>query len=125
MQHSRIFTRPITIASRSSSSQYENKVADPRKMRALGFCVSIAHARFMAAQFVRRGLPATAVSADTSSEEREGALRDLKLGKICTIFCVDLFNEGVDVPEVDTVLFLRPTESSLISCRARSRTKAS
>lgn len=90
------------------------KIAEPMRMSALGFCVSVAHARFMAAEFQRRGIPSVAVSADTSSDDREAALRDLKNGKICVIFCVDLFNEGVDVPEVDTVLFLRPTESSLI-----------
>lgn len=92
----------------------EEKVADPRTMRALGFCVSVAHAQFMAREFERAGLPSVAVSADTSSEERESALRELRDGKLRVVFCVDLFNEGVDVPEVDTVLFLRPTESALV-----------
>ncbi|MBS1856155.1 MAG: DUF3427 domain-containing protein [Acidobacteria bacterium] len=90
------------------------KVANPQSMRALGFCLSVAHAHFMAREFSRQGLPATAVSVDSSIDEREGALRDLRDGKINVVFCVDLFNEGVDVPEVDTVLFLRPTESSLV-----------
>jgi superfamily II DNA or RNA helicase/HKD family nuclease len=91
-----------------------DKIANPRAIRALGFCVSIAHARFMASEFSRQGLASTAVSAETPVAEREGALRDLKHGKINVLFCVDLFNEGVDVPEVDTVLFLRPTESALV-----------
>ena len=52
--------------------------------------------------------------AETSSEDREAALRDLRDGKVNVVFCVDLFNEGVDVPEIDTVLFLRPTESALV-----------
>jgi hypothetical protein len=71
-----------------------DKIANPRAMRALGFCVSVAHARFMAGEFSRQGLPSTAVSAETSSAERDGALRDLKDGKINVLFCVDLFNEG-------------------------------
>lgn len=91
-----------------------DKIANPQSMRALGFCLSVAHARFMAGEFSRHGLPARAVSAESSIDEREGALRDLKDGKINVVFCVDLFNEGVDVPEIDTVLFLRPTESCLV-----------
>lgn len=91
-----------------------DKIANPQTMRALGFCVSVAHANFMAQEFARRGLAAVAVSADTPSDERDAALRGLRDGKVNVIFCVDLFNEGVDVPEVDTVLFLRPTESALI-----------
>jgi hypothetical protein len=92
----------------------QDKIADPAAMRALGFCVSVAHARFMAQEFARRGLPSLAVSADTPGEEREGALRALRDRRLNVVFCVDLFNEGVDVPEVDTVLFLRPTESALV-----------
>src|SRR5690606_10030906 len=92
----------------------EDKIANPAVMRALGFCVSVAHARFMAAEFTRRGLPAVAVSANTSVADREAALRDLRDRKVNVLFCVDLFNEGVDVPEIDTVLFLRPTESALV-----------
>jgi superfamily II DNA or RNA helicase/HKD family nuclease len=92
----------------------QDKIADPSAMRALGFCVSVAHARFMAHEFSRRGLPSVAVSADTSGADRETALRDLREGRVNVVFCVDLFNEGVDVPEVDTVLFLRPTESALV-----------
>ena len=92
----------------------QDKVTDPLAMRGLGFCVSVAHARFMAYEFSRRGLPAVAVSADTLSHERDEALRDLRDGKVNVIFCVDLFNEGVDIPEIDTVLFLRPTESALV-----------
>ena len=54
------------------------------------------------------------MSADTPADDREAALRDLRDGKVNVVFCVDLFNEGVDVPEIDTVLFLRPTESALV-----------
>jgi hypothetical protein len=83
-------------------------------MRALGFCVSIAHARFMARRFTDAGLPSLAVSADTDSEDRRAAVESLRAGRVRALFAVDLFNEGVDLPEVDTLLFLRPTESALV-----------
>ena len=83
-------------------------------MRALGFCVSIAHAEFMARKFTAAGLPSLAVSANTDSDDRKQALLDLRAGRIRALFAVDLFNEGVDLPEVDTLLFLRPTESALV-----------
>jgi superfamily II DNA or RNA helicase/HKD family nuclease len=92
----------------------EKTVTNLRTMRAIGFCVGVAHAEFMATEFRRARVPALAVSADTGREERDQALRDLKSGKINVVFAVDIFNEGVDVPEVDTVLFLRPTESATI-----------
>jgi superfamily II DNA or RNA helicase/HKD family nuclease len=88
-----------------------DRIGDVRAMCALGFCVSVAHANYMAARFVAAGIPAVAVSAGTPMEERENALRRLRSREINVVFAVDLFNEGVDVPEIDTVLFLRPTES--------------
>jgi hypothetical protein len=84
---------------------------DAKAMRALGFCVSIDHARFMAKHFKQHGVPAVAVWGDSPPTERTAALRDLAAGKVRVVFSVDLFNEGVDVPAVDTVLMLRPTES--------------
>jgi superfamily II DNA or RNA helicase/HKD family nuclease len=84
---------------------------DAGSMRALGFCVSIEHARFMANHFRRHGIAAAAVWGDSTHAEREAALRDLAAGRVQVVFSVDLFNEGVDVPAVDTVLLLRPTES--------------
>lgn len=80
-------------------------------MRALGFCVGIDHARFMARHFVAAGIPAVAVWADSPREVRQSALRDLRDGRVNAVFSVDPFNEGVDVPLVDTVLMLRPTDS--------------
>ncbi|MEO8195740.1 MAG: DEAD/DEAH box helicase family protein, partial [Thermoanaerobaculia bacterium] len=94
--------------------QVRQKHRDVRGMRALGFCVSIAHAEFMARRFTEAGLPALAVSAETESEDRKAALDALRAGKVRALFAVDLFNEGVDLPEVDTILFLRPTESALV-----------
>jgi superfamily II DNA or RNA helicase/HKD family nuclease len=88
-----------------------SRVDDTRRMRALGFCVSVEHARFMARVFREAGIAARAVWADSSDEDRRGALRDLATGVLNVLFSVDLFNEGVDIPAVDTVLFLRPTDS--------------
>lgn len=87
------------------------RVDDPTRMRALGFCVSIDHARFMARTFREGGVAATAIWSDTSEEERRQALRDLAERRVNVVFSVDLFNEGVDVPALDTVLMLRPTDS--------------
>jgi superfamily II DNA or RNA helicase len=91
-----------------------DRVLDVRRMRALGFCVSVAHAHYMALRFTKAGIPAVAVSAETDSEERTDALRKLRAREVNVVFAVDLFNEGVDVPEIDTVLFLRPTESATV-----------
>ena len=87
------------------------RVDDVKSMTALGFCVSVDHARFMARAFGEAGIKATAIWADTPKEERQQALRDLAMRRVNIVFSVDLFNEGVDVPEVDTLLMLRPTDS--------------
>ncbi|MET9363175.1 DUF3427 domain-containing protein [Streptomyces sp. NPDC006632] len=92
----------------------QDKVADPTTMRALGFCVSVAHAHFMAEHFQRAGLNAVALSGETPTGERKQALADLKAEKIQVIFSVDLFNEGLDIPDVDTLLLLRPTASATV-----------
>jgi superfamily II DNA or RNA helicase/HKD family nuclease len=94
--------------------QLQNKLRDTNTMKALGFCVSIAHAEFMARRFTDAGLPSQAVSANTDSDTRRKALADLQKGTLRALFAVDLFNEGVDLPAVDTLLFLRPTESALV-----------
>ncbi|GGM65974.1 DUF3427 domain-containing protein [Dactylosporangium sucinum] len=94
--------------------QLEQHVTDVATIRCLGFCVSVAHARFMAAQFEKLGVAALAVSAETPEEDRAAALRDLDEGRLQVIFSVELFNEGVDVPSVDTLLMLRPTESATL-----------
>jgi superfamily II DNA or RNA helicase/HKD family nuclease len=91
--------------------ELSRRTGDPAQIRALGFCVSITHARFMARVFNEAGIKATAVWADTPDAERAAALQDLKHRRTNVVFSVDLFNEGVDVPAVDTVLFLRPTDS--------------
>lgn len=85
--------------------------------QALGFCCSREHAREMAKEFSKRGIPSVAVFSDASgeyTEDRNVAIRQLKQGKIRVIFSVDMFNEGVDITSVDMVMFLRPTESPIV-----------
>jgi superfamily II DNA or RNA helicase/HKD family nuclease len=94
--------------------ELRDKVDDVAGMRALGFCVSVEHARYMAETFAAAGFSARAVWVDTAPAERAAALRELRNREINIIFTVDLFNEGLDIPEVDTVLFLRPTESATV-----------
>lgn len=87
---------------------------NPLQTRGLGFCVSKAHAEFMARFFNENGIPATALTAESPTEVRRSAQARLRERQINFIFVVDLYNEGVDIPEVDTLLFLRPTESLTI-----------
>jgi superfamily II DNA or RNA helicase/HKD family nuclease len=91
-----------------------DKVADLSSMKALAFCVSREHARYMTKVFNDAGIPSATVLGDTASNDREGAVRDLREGVVQVLFSVDVFNEGVDVPAINTVLFLRPTESSTV-----------
>jgi len=95
-------------------SELHNTVADPARMRALGFCVSVEHAHFMAERFRARGLRAEALDASTPADLRQAALRRLQSGELQILFAVDLFNEGLDIPSIDTVLLLRPTESAVV-----------
>lgn len=92
----------------------QDKVESPGRMRALGFCVSIQHAEFMAERFNAAGIPSRAITSQTSREDRAAALAALRERRVNVLFAVDLFNEGLDIPTVDTVLFLRPTESATV-----------
>ncbi len=94
--------------------QLNNLVLEPSTMRALGFCVSVAHAEFMAQVFREAGIAATAVSGATPTADRLRALDDLRHRRVNVLFAADLFNEGIDLPDVDTLLFLRPTESATL-----------
>ncbi len=89
-------------------------VTDINDIRGLGFCVSVEHAKFMAEHFNVWGTPSISLTSDSTDEERDTAKRRLLSGDVKFIFVVDIYNEGVDIPEVNTVLFLRPTESLTI-----------
>lgn len=96
-------------------------IARPDKVRALGFCATIKHAEFMSDQFNKAGLPALWLSGEDDRDRRQAAIRSLSEGAIQYVFTVDLFNEGVDIPSIDTVLFLRPTESLTIFLQQMGR----
>lgn len=91
-----------------------DKVGDLSGMKALGFCASVDHARFMAAYCQRANINAAVVVGETGSTERAEAFEGLRNGSISILFGVDVFNEGVDIPDVNTALFLRPTQSATI-----------
>ena len=81
--------------------------------RTLAFCVSVIHAEYMAAQFEKSGITSAAVYSGSTLGRTE-ALEHLRDGRLSVIFSVDLFNEGVDLPSIDTVMMLRPTESKVL-----------
>ncbi len=91
--------------------EFVDRVDDIEKVRALGFCVSVDHAQFMARIFSQNGIPSIAISGDTPEDVRRNTLSDLQDGRLTVLFSVDLFNEGLDVPNVNTLLLLRSTES--------------
>lgn len=95
-------------------AEVDERVADVGTMRALGFCASIDHAEFMARRFAEAGIAAGAISSRTGPEERARLLAALRARAVNVLFTVDLLNEGVDIPDIDTVLFLRPTESATV-----------
>jgi len=86
---------------------------DKAQKRTLAFCVSIKHADFMADRFQREGIRAAAVYGG-SKLDRSEALEQLEQGRLQVLFSVDLFNEGIDLPAIDTVMMLRPTESKVL-----------
>lgn len=94
--------------------ELQDKVTSTEHMRAIGFCVSVQHAHYMAKVFNNAGIKSVAVSGVTDDDERALALKQLRKREINCIFAVDLFNEGLDLPQVDTILLLRPTQSATI-----------
>ena len=88
-------------------------ITDVRKMKALAFCVSKKHAQYMTEQLLLKGIKADILTSDNTTE-RQQKQQDIRSGNINVLCVVDIFNEGVDIPEVDTLLFLRPTESLTI-----------
>jgi superfamily II DNA or RNA helicase len=87
---------------------------DLSQVRGIGFCVTVAHAQHMAEMFNSQGIISATLVGETSDEERTKLLQDFRAGRLTFVFACDVFNEGLDVPEVNTVLFLRPTESLTI-----------
>ena len=82
--------------------------------KTIGFCASVRHAKHMVEYFNKNGINATCILGETSKEERKKTTEIFKKGKLDLIFVVDVFNEGVDIPNIETVMFLRPTTSYTI-----------
>ena len=114
---SKIYTLSGMIANRRADlviSSVLKYVTDIDEVKGLGFCVTVEHAEFMCRYFNEHGIPSMYLTGQSPDEERRGAKESLVSGKVRFIFVVDIYNEGVDIPEVNTVLFLRPTESLTI-----------
>jgi superfamily II DNA or RNA helicase/HKD family nuclease len=102
------------VRARLVVNEWRRLVAEPRRSRALVFCVSVAHAEFMTEWLNRAGLPSACVVGATPPDERRRAPQRLTSGDLCALVTVDLYNEGVDLPLVDTLLLLRPTQSPVL-----------
>lgn len=101
----------------ATRARAENILAEYRRLagrRTLAFCCSVVHADFMATYFRAQGIATAAVHSAPSSAPRAQSLEDLANGTISVVFAVDILNEGVDIPNVDTVMLLRPTESNIL-----------
>ena len=86
---------------------------DIKNVCAIGFCVSVKHAEFMHEKFSSKGM-SSAYLTSANTEERNTIIQKFRRKEINYLFVVDIFNEGIDIPEIDTLLFLRPTESLTI-----------
>ncbi len=98
----------------------EKYLSNLNEVCAIGFCVSKKHAQFMAKKFLEKGLKAADLTSDNSND-RVSLLNKLKAKEINYLFVVDMFNEGVDIPQIDTILFLRPTDSLTIFLQQMGR----
>ncbi|MDD6033404.1 MAG: DUF3427 domain-containing protein, partial [Oscillospiraceae bacterium] len=111
---SRLYTLSGAAANRRASlivTSLLKYVTDINDVKGLGFCVSVEHAAFMCRYFNDHGIPSIFLTGQSAEEERASARRRLVDGEVRFIFVVNIYNEGVDIPEINTVLFLRPTES--------------
>ncbi|WP_300783834.1 DUF3427 domain-containing protein [Enhydrobacter sp.] len=105
-------TQALATQQRAQNAFEQHQKHGGRK--SIGFCCSIAHADFMAQFFNERGVRAAAIHSGPTSAPRVTSLEQLQTGQLDIVFAVDILNEGVDLPEIDTVLMLRPTESVIV-----------
>jgi superfamily II DNA or RNA helicase/HKD family nuclease len=101
-----------TIRNQRVLKELNSKLPDLGAMKALVFCVAVDHAQQVAKDFSAAGVKTKSVTAST--ENRNQIIQELRTGQIQAITTVDVFNEGVDIPEVDTIVLLRPTESPVV-----------
>jgi len=85
-----------------------------RQSRTLAFCAGVAQAEYLANYFFRHGVAAWALTGKNTLDERRRVLAELERGDLSIIFSVDLFNEGLDIPSTDTIMLVRPTDSSVV-----------
>jgi len=102
------------VRARLVVNEWRRLASDAGRSRAIVFCVSVAHAEFMTDWLNRAGLPAACVVGTTASDQRRRAPQRLLCGELCALVTVDLYNEGIDLPMVDTLLLLRPTQSPVL-----------
>ena len=94
--------------------EWRRLTGDPKRNKALVFCVTVAHAEFMTRKFNQAGLPSLCIVGSTDADVRRQAPARLARGELCALVTCDLYNEGVDLPSVDTLLLLRPTQSPVL-----------
>lgn len=102
------------VRAKSIIRAWDSLVTDPRQCKTLAFCVNVAHAKFMSEQFNAAGIIARTITSETPNQERIDIPKQLARGEVHVIVTVDIFNEGVDLPFVDTLLLLRPTQSATV-----------
>jgi len=105
-------------AIRGALAKYE---PDLTRVKGIGFCVNVGHAGYMARMFSEKLIPSAVLTGETGDADRSRLIEELRAGRLTFLFTVDVLNEGLDVPEVNTVLFLRPTESLTIFPRRTRR----
>ena len=114
---SRRFDEAALTTAVSTRARAQNALEQLQRVgakRTLGFCCSQQHADFMAEHFRRAGMRVASVHSGPDSDPRARSLEALSTGELDIVFAVDMFNEGLDIPSIDTVLMLRPTESSIL-----------
>ena len=114
---SRRFDEAALTSAVSTHARAQNALEQLQRVeakRTIGFCCSQQHADFMAEYFRKAGMRVAAVHSGPESDPRSRSLEALERGELDIVFAVDMFNEGLDIPSIDTVLMLRPTESSIL-----------
>ena len=110
-----VFSREIAVKRAKLIIQSLDKyIGDLDALKGLAFCVSVEHARFMAQMFMSAGIATEYLSGQSTDSDRKRVRRQLETGELKLVCVVDLYNEGVDIKQINTVLFLRPTQSLTI-----------
>ncbi len=102
------------VRARLVLNEWRRLAGEPARGRALVFCVSVAHAEYMTEKLNQAGIKALCVVGNTHQDERRRAPERLARGEVVALVTCDLYNEGVDLPLVDTLLLLRPTQSPVL-----------